>query len=186
MKKKIFIGSIIAVVILVLVSFTGVVGHQTTKSSTIAKASPLFSVRSTRAIDEESKDLTCDYVGRDKEITIPLPARDDKTALLQKFIDTINNMRNDEFNSLIAFAIRKLDNKYKFEEDDISKIRDGLQHLKDGSSNIGKLLTVIRGCDGEITSSIICKNLLFIFITIYFILILLFSPPSSLLRCGPP
>jgi len=53
MNKKILIGSIIAVAILVLVSFTGVVGYQTTKSSTIARASPLFAVRSSRAIDEE-------------------------------------------------------------------------------------------------------------------------------------
>ena len=48
MNKKILIGSIIAVVILVLVSFTGVVGYQTTKSSTIARASPLFKVRTNR------------------------------------------------------------------------------------------------------------------------------------------
>ena len=61
MRKKLLLGSIIAVVILILVSFTGVVGYQTTKSSTIARASPLFSVRSKRAIDEEIKDLTCDY-----------------------------------------------------------------------------------------------------------------------------
>ena len=58
MNKKILIGSIIAVVILVLVSFTGVVGYQTTKSSTISKASPLFSVRSKRAIYEESEALS--------------------------------------------------------------------------------------------------------------------------------
>ena len=59
MNNKILIGSIIAVVILVLVSFTGVVGYQTTKFSTIAKASPLFSVRTQRAIDKESRGLTC-------------------------------------------------------------------------------------------------------------------------------
>ena len=56
MNKKILIGNIIAVAILVLVSFTGVIGYQTTKSSTIARASPLFAVRSNRAIDEERKD----------------------------------------------------------------------------------------------------------------------------------
>jgi len=44
MNKKILIGSLVAVSILVLVSFTGVVGYQTTKSSTIAKASPLFRI----------------------------------------------------------------------------------------------------------------------------------------------
>jgi len=72
MNKKILIGSIIAVVILVLVSFTGVVGYQTTKSSTIAKASPLFTVRSSRAIDEESEDLSCDYIGKGKPTLITI------------------------------------------------------------------------------------------------------------------
>ena len=59
MKKKILIGSILAVVILVLVSFTGAVGYQTTESSAIARASPLFTVRANRAIGEESKDCNC-------------------------------------------------------------------------------------------------------------------------------
>ena len=55
MEYRILLGSIIAVVILVLVSFTGVVGYQTTKSSVIAKASPLFSIRSKRAIGQEQR-----------------------------------------------------------------------------------------------------------------------------------
>ena len=59
MKKKILIGSIIAVIILVLVSFTGVVGYQTIESSAIARASPLFTVRTNSAIGEESKDCNC-------------------------------------------------------------------------------------------------------------------------------
>ena len=82
MKNKILIGSIVAVVILVLVSFTGVVGYQTTKSSTIARASPLFSVRSKRAINEESKDLTRRYVGMGN--TLQFPKRDDKAIMIQK------------------------------------------------------------------------------------------------------
>ena len=78
MNKKILIGSIIAVVILILVSFTGVVGYQTTKSSTIATASPLFAVRSSRAIDEESGDIACDYVGNGEEISITLSVRNNQ------------------------------------------------------------------------------------------------------------
>jgi len=90
MNKKILIGSIIAVAILVLVSFTGVVGYQTTKSSTIAKSSPLFTVRSSRAIGEESKDFTCDYVGKGN--TFLIPKRDDKIVLVQRFIDIISKI----------------------------------------------------------------------------------------------
>ena len=98
MEKRILVGSIIAVVILVLVSFTGVVGYQTTKSSTIAKASPLFSVRSKRAIDKESKDLTCDYVGKGEESVLSIPKRDDRIEMVQKFIDSISKMDDISFN----------------------------------------------------------------------------------------
>ena len=92
MNKKILLGSIIAVAILVLVSFTGVVGYQTTKSSTIANASPLFTIRCSRAIDEENKDFVCDYVGKGEEITIPLPLRNDRAILLEKIKDRISKM----------------------------------------------------------------------------------------------
>ncbi len=128
MKKKILIGSIIAVVILVLVSFTGVVGYQTTQSSTIDRASPLFTVRSSRAIDEDSKDFTCDYVGKGEECNIQFPQRmiesykigralellskmDDKT--FQRFINGINNWnyQNREIESeYIPKMVAKLHN----------------------------------------------------------------------------
>ncbi|UCD14590.1 MAG: hypothetical protein JSW60_04005 [Thermoplasmatales archaeon] len=79
MVKKILIGSIIAVAVLICVSFTSVVGFQSVKSN--VKASPRFTVRTKRAIDEESKDLTCDYVGKGEEIIIPLPKRNDIAVL---------------------------------------------------------------------------------------------------------
>ena len=104
MNKKILLGSSLgAVAILILVSFTGVVGYQTTKSSTIAKASPLFTVRSSRAIDKESKDLTCDYVGKGEESVLSIPKRDGRIALVQKFIDRISKMDDETFHRLIQF-----------------------------------------------------------------------------------
>ena len=98
MEKKILLGSIIAVVILVLVSFTGVVGYQTTKSSTIARASPLFSVRSQRAIDEESKDLTCDYVGKGEAVSFPLPTLNSRNKLIQNGLEIFRGMDEKSFN----------------------------------------------------------------------------------------
>ena len=110
MNKKILIGSIIAVVILVLVSFTGVVGYQTTKSSTIARASPLFTARSTRAIDEESKDLTCDYVGKGEESILSIPKRNDRIEMVQKVIDIISRMDDKGINRLTELVNRQLYN----------------------------------------------------------------------------
>ena len=97
MKKKILIGSIIAVVILVLVSFTSVVGYNSVKSN--VKTSPLFKVRTNRAIGEESKDITCMFVG--KGITLLFPKRDDKSVLTQKVVDRINRMDDKTFERFI-------------------------------------------------------------------------------------
>ena len=132
MNKKILFGSIIAVVILVLVSFTGVVGYQTTKS-TIARASPLFSLRSQRAIDEESKDLTCDYVGKGKEVTIPLPKRGDRTESLQKFIDIIGKMDDKTFNIFVRLVINRIISENYAEEEKIPELKHALYQLKDNS-----------------------------------------------------
>ena len=120
MNKKILIGSIIAVAILILVSFTGVVGYQTTKSSTIAKASPLFTVRSSRAIDEESRDLTCEYVGKGEEIVIPLPIKDNRLVLLEKVKDTISKMNREEFNLFKNLITYNLNNINDIGESDIT------------------------------------------------------------------
>ncbi len=117
MNKKILIGSIIAVVILVLVSLTGVVGFQTT-SSTIARASPLFSVRSSRAIDEESKDIACDYVGKGEAVSFPLPILNSRNKLFQKGLDIIKGMDEKSFNIFVEMARNRLHNDKEIENID--------------------------------------------------------------------
>jgi len=112
MNKKILLGSIIAVVILVLVSFTGVVGYQTT-SSTIAKASPLFSIRTNRAIDEESKDLMREYVGKDKEINIHFPERNTTKELIREMIQKLRHIDEEQLERL-ASNLKKRIETYKF------------------------------------------------------------------------
>jgi len=133
MNKKILIGSIIAVVILVLVSFTGVVGYQTTKSSTIAIASPLFSVRSKRAIDEESKDITCDYVGKGEKSILSIPHRDNRIEMVQKVLDIISKMSDRELSRLIELAKNKLHYIKRFSENDKDKIVNVFHHIIDDS-----------------------------------------------------
>jgi len=121
MNKKILIGSIIAVVILVLVSFTGVVGYQTT-STTIARASPLFSIRTQRAIGEESKDLTCDYVGKGEEIKIQLQAQNNRIELIQKVIDRISKMDDKTLNRFINFVISRFQQSSEFKDANVDEI----------------------------------------------------------------
>ena len=120
MNKKILIGSLVAVVIIILVSFTGVVGYQTTKSSNIARASPLFAVRSSRAIDEESKGLICDYVGKGEEISISVPTFNSRNTQMQKVIDRISQMDGKEFNHFKNLIIDKLPRINAIKESDIA------------------------------------------------------------------
>jgi len=122
MNKKILIGSLVAVVILILVSFTGVVGYQTTKSSNIAKASPLFTVRTSRAIDEESKGLSCDYVGKGEDITISLPTYNNRNTQLQKVIDVISKMDDTIFKGFLNLIINQIQKDDEQEDVNINKI----------------------------------------------------------------
>ncbi len=116
MNKKILLGSIIAVVILVLVSFTSVVGYQTTKSSTIARASPLFSVRTQRAIDKDSRDIACNYVGKGEEINIPLPTRNNRSELFDRCVDIIRKMDDKSYDRFVDLILKYLYTRDDFQE----------------------------------------------------------------------
>ena len=136
MEKRILLGSIIAVVILILVSFTGVIGYQTTKSSTNAKASPLFSVRTSRAIDEESKDFTYDYVGKGEESVLSIPKRDDRTESLQKFIVLIRKMDDETFDKYINELFNRLIQEDKIRDSYINRLVTEINQLKINSEKL--------------------------------------------------
>ncbi|UCF13137.1 MAG: hypothetical protein JSW06_02490 [Thermoplasmatales archaeon] len=133
MNKKILFGSIIAVAILVLVSFTGVVGYQTTKSNS-GKVSPLFNMRIKRAIGEESKVITCNYIS--KGDMLPFPKRDDRALLIQKFIDIIVKLEEEEFNKFVDIAIKEIMSNNKVRDDNISKLKLILNYFRDAHSKI--------------------------------------------------
>ena len=128
MNKKILIGSIISVAILILVSFTSVVGYGSVESN--VKESPLFNIRSNRAINEESKDFTCDYVGKGEEITISLPTYNSRNTQLQKVIDVIGRMDDKTFNRFIVLVISRLNQDDKIKNVDTLEIMNVLHRLR--------------------------------------------------------
>jgi hypothetical protein len=134
MNKKLLISSIITVCILVGVSFTSVVGYRSIASD--MKASPLFNIRSSRAIDDENKDLSCEYFGKGDGINLLIPDRDSKTALIEKFIDRISEMDDETFERFITSII------YHLQEDNIlnglklEKIRNTLHQLRNSNKPI--------------------------------------------------
>ena len=135
MNKKILIGSIIAVAILILVSFTSVVGYNSVTSD--IKVSPLFTVRSSRALDKESKGLTCDYVGKGEEISIQLPTRDNKIHSIQKFI---GRMDDKTFNRFVALVISRLNQDDKIKDVDTLETINALHRLRNVDYTVNWIL----------------------------------------------
>ncbi|UCF13146.1 MAG: hypothetical protein JSW06_02535 [Thermoplasmatales archaeon] len=93
MNKKILIGSIIAIAILVLVSFTGVIGYRSIDSD--VKVSPLFNIRSSKAIRKESKDIVCDYVGKGAGCILSIPKRNETTSMIFKLLNKITKIYSE-------------------------------------------------------------------------------------------
>ncbi len=138
MDKKLLVGvSAIAVVILVLASLSPVVGYHSVKSTSV-RDSPLFAVRTKRAINEESKTLTSDYVGKGEEINILIPMRDSKVILVQKIISRINTVSEEEFNKLISLVIHHIDKSQKVDTQAIIK---ALHQLRDNPDEIKRYIT---------------------------------------------
>lgn len=96
-KQIVIIGSICAVVILLAVSFTSVIGYSSNISN-FEKASPLYNIRTKKAIKDESKTFsTFDYIGKGKNSVVYIPKLEDKIDLL---IDRIKNMDSSSFEKL--------------------------------------------------------------------------------------
>jgi hypothetical protein len=134
MKKKILIGSIIAVAIIVGVSLTSVVGYQSVESN--FKESPLFNVRSGRAIEKESNDVTCDYVGKGKLTNFYVQEVDVKTKnILYNAFNGVSDTTFTRFANLIIYHLQNRDKQKDISSQDIlhtlKKIKDNPKILRD-------------------------------------------------------
>jgi hypothetical protein len=99
--------SILAVVLLILCSLTNVVGYQSIQSSG-ANDSPLFSVRTKRAINQENKGtITSDYLGKGTRTLLQFSPRDDRIDSLKKAIKYISKMDDKTFAQFTELCIQK-------------------------------------------------------------------------------
>ena len=127
MNSKSSICCIGLAVVIITTSFAAAVGFQTVKSNS-AINSPLFVVRSKRAVDEENKVLTCKYVG--KGITLPFPKWDDKTIMIQKVIDRISKMDDKTFEKFIVHIIDSAKKNNRFIGVNPDRIREAFYLLR--------------------------------------------------------
>jgi len=101
MKKKILIGSIISIVILIAISFNSVVGYRNVESNVMD--SPLFNIRINMAKGEEIKNISFNYITND--ITLLFPKRNNQEVLIQNVIYNIRSMTDETFNKFIVSLI---------------------------------------------------------------------------------
>jgi len=116
MKKKILLGSIVAIVIIILASYTSVVGFQKSNDDAV-RFSPLFRIRGKRAIDTNNDDiLTSEYLGKEKDVDIHLPERNSQYVLVQKVLDGIGRMDNTTFDRFVALVINRFQAKNNIDD----------------------------------------------------------------------
>ena len=141
--KKILIGSIIIVAILIGVSFTTVLGYNSVETN--LKASPLFNIRTSRAIDEESKDLFCNYIGKGEEFAISFPKRDNRAELLQFVMNAIGKMDDRTFNRFKNLVIEQIYKRENIKNDIIGEEIQLLHQGKYAPETLKKYLINLNG-----------------------------------------
>jgi len=135
MKTKLTIVCLGAITILILVSFTNVVGIQSTTSDSI-NDSPLFSIRTNKATNNESKRvITSDYLGKGINI-FSFPRRDTNVELIQKFIDRIRTMDDDTFYRFIDYAVNQINHKDNLKTVNTDEFRKELRQIRESKQNI--------------------------------------------------
>jgi len=124
MNKKILIGSIIAVVILTLVSFSSVVGYNSVKSDSKI-VSPLFSIRNNKG------DVSSDYIGKGKAINILLPKRNSNINSMYRMIDFISKANDRNFDRFLDLVSSRLSNEEDFTNKEIDEIVEQCRYIRE-------------------------------------------------------
>lgn len=71
MNRKIFIGCLGSVILLVLVSYSSVVGSQTAQSGNKSMpSSPLFTTQTLRSINKEAPEIKSNYLGKGNQLNL--------------------------------------------------------------------------------------------------------------------
>jgi hypothetical protein len=135
MDKKPLIGvSILAVVLLVLGSLSNVVGYQSVKS-TAMNDSPLFQTRTQRATNQQQNSITCQYLGKGREITIHLLGRAGRTESFNAIVNWIKRMDDGSLQRLaylIKYNLPQNDEIKEFNQEvDNEEIFLALKELRD-------------------------------------------------------
>jgi hypothetical protein len=102
-QKLLLCGSILAVIVLILAGLSPVVSFNTAKSSAVS--SPLFRVRTNRAVEQEDNGLNCAYIGQGD--TFLFPKRDSNIKQMQLVVERIQGMDDETFNRFLESIVQR-------------------------------------------------------------------------------
>ncbi len=134
MKTKILLGSIGAVVILVLASFTTVIGFQSS-SSRQPENSPLFDYRTKKAIKATPETVLSNYVGRGSKFAVPLTPVNQKERIVIKFVESIIHMDDSSFDALVSDCVNHLVGDKKVKTSNIAEVISGLRSIRENPAS---------------------------------------------------
>lgn len=144
MNKKILLGCIGAIVIIMLASFSSVIGEQTRNSSEM-KNSPLFHIRTLRNTDNSNRvAITTDYIGKGKSITLPLSTHSKAQLFFRKAIESINKIDEASFNNFLKTAVNKLRESEMVNKEDIPKLEELFHFLRKNPDEVKNYPVVER------------------------------------------
>jgi len=106
-KKPLIVVSICAVILLILGSLSNVMGYQSVKSTTVSD-SPLFSIRTQRATNQQQNSITSQYIGMGKGNQWQFPIIDNRTEQMKKAIDIISKMDDKTFERFTELCIQRV------------------------------------------------------------------------------
>jgi hypothetical protein len=130
MDKNPLIGvSICAVVLLVLGSLTNVVGYQSVRSTTV-NDSPLFSMRTQKATNQQQNIITSKYLGMGKENLLQFPNRDNKIESLKRVIVLISKMDDKTFAQFMELLIQRIKKEETFSNTKLNEITQVIHQIR--------------------------------------------------------
>ena len=127
MKKKIVVGSIAVILLILGVSFTSSVGISIVKSD--STCSPLFEIRRKGITDEKNQEFEREYIGKQKTTTIPLPSINDTSEFLEKYVQILNRMDETTYERFLdLFSYQLALHNVNLDTEDISTFFNQLRN----------------------------------------------------------
>ena len=154
-RPLLFGGCIIAVVILVGAGLIPVAGYHSVSSS--SKNSPLFEVRTKRALNQESRILTYEYLKKGELFLVP--ARGGEFDLIQRIVEVIRGLSEEEFNKIIGPIVHQ---SGEIHNEDAQKIMNRLSQIRCHSDGIQKFL--YQGTQDKLYTEEGCETVGFIWV----------------------